>query len=106
MFVTLYTPPADADPNSTKVLGVFKSKKKAFQKATQQLLIDIDKKYGDTDSEKKKKKAKEIIDKIRGETDYNDAFQQASGAVTKAYGESDDAPYCEVSTTPYDVKPY
>mmetsp|Transcript_71309 Transcript_71309/g.64015 ORF Transcript_71309/g.64015 Transcript_71309/m.64015 type:complete len:241 (-) Transcript_71309:39-761(-) len=104
VYVTLYTPPADEENNSTKVLGVFKSKKKAHEKAIEQLMDDIEKKYGDN-TEKKKKKAKEIIEEIDEENDYNKRYDAASEAVVKAYGgKEDDAPYCEVTLTHYDTK--
>ena len=101
--VTLYTPAADEPENATRCLGVFKQKKKAYQKAIDELIDDIEKKYGDSD--KKKKKAKEVIDEIEEEEDYLKKLEKASDAVIKAYGGKDDeAPYCEVAMCVYDAK--
>merc|ERR1712113_306988 len=52
VYVAVYTPAADADEGEgTKVLGVFKSESKAYDKCIEKLKDDIEEKYGN----KKKK---------------------------------------------------
>ena len=105
VWVTLYTPPAEEENNSTKVLGVFKSKRKAYEKATAELIKDIENKYGE--KKKGKEKAENAVKLINknAEKDYEKRFEEATEQVTKAFGgKEDDAPYCEVNDSLYDQK--
>merc|ERR1712154_288733 len=70
-------------------------KKKANQKATEQLIEDIEKKYGD--KKKKIEAAKKEIDK---KEDDEERMKAASDALVKAFGGKDDeAPFCDVNET-------
>merc|ERR1719384_3082480 len=88
VYVTLYTPPASAEENSTKVLGVFKSESKAYSKGINQLIKDMEKKID---------AAYEKIDKI-DDKKFKERMEAVNDAVVKAYGgKDDDAPYCEIN---------
>eukprot|EP01083_Nonionella_stella_P235256 827426_1 len=94
VYVAVYTPSVEVDDTSTKVLGVFKSESKAYDKSIDKLSDDIEKKYGD--KTKKIEKAFEQIDKIDSQ-DYKKRFEAVGDALTKAFGnKEDDAPYCDI----------
>lgn len=96
IYVTLYTPAANTEEGATKVLGVFKQKKKAYEKGITQMLEDLEEKY--KDSKKKLETANSKIDKVK-EEELEKKLEVVCECLVKAFGSEDEAPFVEVTET-------
>mmetsp|Transcript_16710 Transcript_16710/g.25860 ORF Transcript_16710/g.25860 Transcript_16710/m.25860 type:complete len:254 (+) Transcript_16710:93-854(+) len=94
VFVVRYTPLATAEEGDPKLLGVFKSKKKAYTRGIERLMEDMNELCAD-----KKKKLDAVHEKLdkMDDDEMDKKLQVMNESVASACDKEDDASYVEIN---------